>query len=260
MLRNSFQVFRLTKTSIRESSTLTSQKWDLISAVCIERRPTLAPPSTGLQENFKKYLDKVELERSHKSNHEIRHEQDLIQAEQLKKGDGDVDMALKQTAQDFFDASREELKRFKVAEKITECDKKNNVKSLNRKLDKHLVFVMKQKIGNKDHYLLPQGLRKDGENMRQAADRVIKETFGGDFKVQIHGNAPCGVYKYKYPGNLKEKQSCVGAKIFFYFGRYTNGNINKQISDYKWLDRNELKNELHNGYYERLSQFLIDEN
>lgn len=53
--------------------------------------------------------------------------------------------------------------------KISEADDKNDVKSLNRKLDKHLVLVLKQKIGEDNFYLLPQGGRQDGETLRQVA-------------------------------------------------------------------------------------------
>lgn len=50
-------------------------------------------------------------------------------------------------------------------------DKANNIKSLNRKLDKHLVLLTKQKIGDKDFYLLPQALRLDGETLKQVYRR-----------------------------------------------------------------------------------------
>lgn len=48
-----------------------------------------------------------------------------------------------------------------------EDDKKNNIASLNRKLNKHLVLVTNQNLGSKDYYLLPQGIRQDGETLRQ---------------------------------------------------------------------------------------------
>lgn len=57
------------------------------------------------------------------------------------------------------------------------ADGSNDVKSLNRKLDKHLVLLTKQKIGNKTHYLLPQGTREEGETMRQVfVDVDVRKT------------------------------------------------------------------------------------
>ncbi|VEN58582.1 unnamed protein product [Callosobruchus maculatus] len=87
------------------------------------------------------------------------------------------------------------------------------MKSLQRKLDKHLVLVVNQTLGDKKHYLLPQGLLQAGETLRQAAERVLKQNCGSDLCAQIYGNAPCGFYKYKYPKSLTEETGVVGAKV-----------------------------------------------
>ncbi|KAJ8984629.1 hypothetical protein NQ317_009857 [Molorchus minor] len=53
-------------------------------------------------------------------------------------------------------------KQFKFASKVTEADKKNDLKSLNRKLDKHLVLVLNQKVGTDKFYMLPQASWQEG--------------------------------------------------------------------------------------------------
>lgn len=86
--------------------------------------------------------------------------------ELLKQGvDIDMEVNLKNTTQDFIDASLDELNKFVFAKRTT--DQENNLKSLKRKLDKHLVLVVNQKIGDKKFYLLPQDKRQDGETLRQ---------------------------------------------------------------------------------------------
>lgn len=50
---------------------------------------------------------------------------------------------------------------------ILEADKENDITSLERKLDKHLVLLVKQQIGQQDRFLLPQALLEDGETLRQ---------------------------------------------------------------------------------------------
>lgn len=50
---------------------------------------------------------------------------------------------------------------------ILEADKKNDITSLERKLDKHLVLLVKQQIGEQDLFLLPQALAEDGKTLRQ---------------------------------------------------------------------------------------------
>ncbi|GJQ69203.1 putative ribosomal protein L46 [Trypoxylus dichotomus] len=234
------------------------QKWDLLTAICIERKPVITPALTDLQKAYQKYLEDIEHEKSYKSDFEIRMEKDLKQAELLKQGT-DVDVVVKQTAQDFLDTSTEELNKFKFADRITKADKENDQKSLNRKLDKHLVLVVKQKLGDEDYYILPQAARNEGETLRQTADRLVMEICGSDLKAQIYGNAPTGFYKYKYPRNIQERGGSVGAKVFIYFARYRQGDLIKKGLDFKWLDRMELQRELHHSYHNSVSQFLIDE-
>ncbi|KRT85689.1 hypothetical protein AMK59_1456, partial [Oryctes borbonicus] len=227
------------------TSTAPSQKWDLLTAVCIERKPVITPALTDLQKSYRKYLADVEHEKSYKSDFEIRMEKDLKQAELLKQGTADVDIVVKQTAQDFLDSSTDELSKFKFVDRITKADKKNDQKSLSRKLDKHLVLVVKQKLGDKDHYILPQGVRNDGETLRQTADRLVMELCGNDLKAQIYGNAPTGFYKYKYPHDVQQKGGSIGAKVFIYFARYRKGDLTTKGLEFKWLDRSELERELH---------------
>lgn len=48
-----------------------------------------------------------------------------------------------------------------------EADKRNDITSLDRKLASSLVLLVKQKLGEKEFYLLPQAIREDGETMKQ---------------------------------------------------------------------------------------------
>ncbi|KAF5270334.1 hypothetical protein FQR65_LT05522 [Abscondita terminalis] len=235
-----------------------NSKWDLLTAVCVERRPLITPLFNELEEKYRALLSQIEFENSLKSDREIQHENDLKQQELLKKGEGDLDVTTKETAQDFLDACNEELAKFRFADRITEDDRLNNTKSLNRKLDKHLVLLLKQKLGNKQLFLLPQGARQEGETLRQTAERVVKESCGHDLKIQFYGNAPSGFYKYTYPTEVRKQNETVGAKVFIYFARYCSGKPAESI-DFKWLDRVELEKELHPKYHNTISNFLIDE-
>lgn len=261
MLRNFIKVCNTNNTQVFKASYSTKppEKWDLLSAVCIERRPIITPLPNELEKQFQSLLSDIEHERSYKSDHELRHEMDLKQAELLKKGDTDIDVMQKVTAQDFLDASMEELAKFKPAGRLTKADNANDVKSLNRKLDKHLILLVNQKIGNKSYFLPPQGLRQDGETLKQTAERVLKEHCGTEVKAQIYGNAPSGFYKYKYPKEVQSKTDTAGAKVFIYFARLQKGEIVKKGVDFKWLDRVELEKSLPEAYHKSLSQFLINE-
>lgn len=203
-------------------------------------------------------LDQIEFENSLKSSHELRKELEKRQAELLKAGKIDLDSeALKQTAQDLEDAYNDEFGKFKPAPRTTEADEKNDVKSLNRKLEETLVLLTEQKLGEKSYYLLPQGKHTAGESLRQTAERALKENVGDALKVTFYGNAPVGFYKYKYP-NASRHES-VGAKVFFFRCalKPDSANLTDKKAKFQWLDQSELQKSLKEPYYHSVSQFLL---
>lgn len=167
----------------------------------------------------------------------------------------DSDAKSLQTAQDFEDMNQEELAKFKFASRITEDDEKNNLKSLNRKLEDTLMLVCSEKIGKHETFLLPQAKWIEGESLRQTAERIVQEKFGSELKVQFYGQAPCGFYKYKYKPS--EKTDAVGAKTFFYRAAYKAGEFKDQKTKYEWLSEEELKGKFRESYFNSVSQFII---
>ncbi|KAJ0175468.1 hypothetical protein K1T71_008627 [Dendrolimus kikuchii] len=234
----------------------TKQAWDIVTGVCVERLPVVTPPLNEIQKKYNDLLYSMEIEKSLKSNHEIRRENDKIQAELLKNEAVDVDMdaVSKITAQDFEDASNEEYAKFNFASIETEADKKGDKTSPERMLQRHLVLVTPMKLGNAVKSILPQGLWKEGETLRQTAERIVKEQCGADLKVQFLSNAPCGFYKYKYPEEIDGK---VGAKVFFYYANYKGGDVTKSKGN--WLSRKEMIETLPEKYRKSVTEFLIDE-
>ncbi|CAH2108408.1 unnamed protein product [Euphydryas editha] len=231
--------------------------WDIITGVCVERLPVVTPPLNDIQKKFKNMLWTIEVEKSLKSNHEIRKENDKIQAELLKNEsiEVDLDAVSKITAQDFEDASKEELESFKFANIETEADKKGDKSTHDRCLQKHLVLVTQVKLGKDFKTILPQGVWTEGETLRQTAERALLEQCGPDLKVKFLSNAPSGFYKYKYPSEINGK---IGAKVFFYYANYKAGEINK-ASKPNWLTRNEMTEILPEKYNKSVQSFLIEE-
>ncbi|XP_068632758.1 large ribosomal subunit protein mL46 [Battus philenor] len=236
-------------------------QWDIVTGVCVERLPVVTPPLNDIQKRYKELLWTIEVEKSLKSDHEIRHENDKIQAELLKNDahDVDLDAVSKITAQDFEDAANEELAQFKFASIETEADKTCDKTTADRCLQRHLVLVTPVKLGNETKMLLPQGNRQEGETLRQTAERILKEHCGPDLKVQFLSNAPCGFYKYKYPSNI-QTEGKIGAKVFFYYANYKSGCAEtKNNTKFNWLTRNELTELLPAKYNKSVQEFLIDE-
>jgi large subunit ribosomal protein L46 len=204
-------------------------------------------------------LKKIEFENSLKSDHEVRKELDKRQQDLVKSGkidiDSESDNRVLQTAQDFEDASQDELSKFTFAPRETDDDKKNNTKSLNRKLDETLVLLCEHKFGKENTWLLPQGKWIEGETLRQTAERIAKERCGPEMKLHFYGNAPIGFYKYKYP--VSERKEAVGAKVFFFRAIYKSGEISDKELNYEWISDVDLKSKLKNQYYDSVKNFCF---
>ncbi|EGI68670.1 PREDICTED: 39S ribosomal protein L46, mitochondrial [Acromyrmex echinatior] len=237
----------------RTFSTITSmRKWDLYSAVCLERHPVIIQSMGEMELKFYNMLKKIEYETSLKSDHELKREK-----EEQKKSSSKEDTieTLIQTVQEFEDSSQEELNNFKFASTITKFDEQNVMSTLKRKLNKNLLLLVQQKVGNSHYWIPPQGIRKEGETMRQTAERVLQDACGANIKVKFYGNAPIGFYKYKYPKKLCE-QGSYGAKIFYFLAKYIDGDITNNVK-YQWLDNEELKKMLPNEVQKSVSQFML---
>ncbi|XP_059168625.1 large ribosomal subunit protein mL46-like [Physella acuta] len=219
---------------------------NLIGAVCVERPPILTARKSRLEQTFQNLLNEKELESSYLSDHEIRL---LKERENLKKNEP-VDSANDketETALDLEDKWEAELKAFTPAARETEADRTNNRKSLERKLDTTLYLLVKQKIEGKDHWVLPQAYWKEGETMRQTAERALNSVCG-EVKATFLGNAPCA-FDYHNP-----------AKIFFFKAWYREGSVavNKDLaSDYLWVSQNELKEYCFPSYNKGLKKFIV---
>lgn len=244
------------------SSPSNVEKWDLASSVCLERKPILTTEFNGIESKYSKVLNKVEYEMSFKCDHEIRLLKDKLYAEELKKSDSfiNVDQVNVQTGQEFEDLSENELKAFTFADRKTEDDVKNNVGSTNRKLSNSLLLLIKQNLGKSSNWVLPLGLRQEGETMRQAAERVLEETCGTNLQTKFLGNAPVGFYKYRYPISANCQQS-IGMKIFFFKAQLLSGNVSKEVcSNFQWLSQQELaSNILQGDYLRNIKMFLLDD-
>ncbi|KAL0107799.1 hypothetical protein PUN28_014820 [Cardiocondyla obscurior] len=239
----------------RMLTTANTKKWDLYSAVCLERHPIVTQSMQEIEAKFHNMLKTIEYENSLKSDYELKKEAENKQ-EKLNKTESvdDINVVM-QTMQDIEDIYQEELNNFKFAPRVTKFDEQNITSSLKRKLDKNLLLLVQQKVGDVHYWLPPQGIRKQGETMRQTAERVLQDACGTKIKVKFYGNAPIGFYKYKYPKKLCE-QGNYGAKIFYFLAKYTDGDVSNDVK-HQWLDHEELKNALPKEIKQSISQFIL---
>ncbi|XP_033744841.1 39S ribosomal protein L46, mitochondrial-like [Pecten maximus] len=245
------------------------EKWILVSAVCLERYPKIVPPKTELEAKFKADLQRIELERSVLCDHELKHLDDIEKKKQKEKESEShpvqkVDSAgmkeEKLTAVDLEDGWDKEALNFTETSRKTDADKENDLQSLNRKLDKKLFLVVKQRLGEFEQWILPQGDHLMEESMRETAERTLGQISGVNIQSMFLGNAPCGFYRHRFSKTFREKLSADGQKIFFFRAEHSHGDVavSDHISDYKWLTVEEMADYLKPDYYKRCKMFMSD--
>ncbi|XP_075362347.1 large ribosomal subunit protein mL46 [Mycteria americana] len=237
--------------------------WRLFGAMCLLRLPRITQPLEKEEEEMAALMEQIELEKSHYSDHEVRK---LEEEEQLRRRKesayDDDDEAPGKTvimAQDLEDKWEQKLLGFEAAPRITDADKNNNRTSLNRKLDSNLMLLVKQKIGNQELWLLPQVEWQPGETLRSTAERAMATFLGDHIQAKILGNAPYGIYKYKFPRAIRTEDN-VGAKVFFFKAFLQSSDLSQAElkEDYLWVTKDELGDYLKSEYLKKVNRFLLD--
>ncbi|NXU56165.1 RM46 protein, partial [Turnix velox] len=236
--------------------------WRLFGAMCLLRLPRITQPLEKEEEEMAALMEQIEMEKSQYSDHEIRKLQEEEQLRRRKESMYDDDEASGKTvimAQDLEEKWEQKLLQFKAAPRITDVDKSNNRTSLNRKLDRNLMLLVKQKIGNQELWLLPQVEWQPGETLRSTAERAMATFLGDDIQAKVLGNAPYGIYKYKFPRGIRTEDN-IGAKVFFFKAFLQNDDLSqaKLKKDYLWVSKDELGEYLKSEYLKKVNRFLLD--
>jgi len=133
------------------------------------------------------------------------------------------------------------------------------MKSLMRKLDTKLFLIVKK--NRSDHaWQFPQGKREASENsLRKTAERELREECGSEVDVWFNGNAPRHLHAYEYPPDVQKRLNTYGAKVFFFYAYYIKGPIilnNKELIDYHWVTREEMKEYINPELYKTVLSIL----
>ncbi|NXH18091.1 RM46 protein, partial [Bucco capensis] len=240
-----------------------SRPWRLFGAMCLLRLPRITQPLEKEEEEMAALMEQIELEKSLYSDHEIRklEEEERFRRRKESVYDDDDEAPDKTVimAQDLEDQWEQKLLRFQPAPRMTDADKKNDLTSLNRKLDNNLMLLVKQKIGNQEQWLLPQAEWQPGETLRGTAERAMATFLGDHIQAKILGNAPYGIYKYKFPRAIRTDDN-VGAKVFFFKAFLQSSDLSQAElkKDYLWVTKDELGDYLKSEYLKKVNRFLLD--
>ncbi|XP_031668282.1 39S ribosomal protein L46, mitochondrial-like [Oncorhynchus kisutch] len=140
--------------------------------------------------------------------------------------------------------------------------------SVERCLGDSLVLLVQQTVGKETIWLLPQAQWEAGETLRQTAERGLSSLPEADFKATFLGNTPCGVYRYKFPKEVRTER-CVGAKVFFFKAFLSAGSASQkepflsagsasQNEPFLWVKKTELQGYLKPPYLEKVDRFILN--
>ncbi|XP_008564987.1 PREDICTED: 39S ribosomal protein L46, mitochondrial [Galeopterus variegatus] len=233
--------------------------WRLLGALCLQRPPLVSKNLTPLQEEMAAVLQQIEREKSLYSDHELR-VLDEAQQQARKKADlydeDEQDILLVQDLEDMWEQT---FLQFKPGARITEADEKNDRTSLHRKLDRNLILLVREKLGDQDVWMLPQAEWQPGETLRGTAERTLATLSENNMEAKFLGNAPCGHYKFKFPQAMRT-ESNLGAKVFFFKALLLTGDFSHagKKAHHVWVSKEELGDYLKPKYLAQVRRFLLD--
>ncbi|NXP81699.1 RM46 protein, partial [Ramphastos sulfuratus] len=238
--------------------------WKLFGAMCLLRLPRITQPLQKEEEEMEALMGQIELEKSCYSDHEIQKLQEEEQLRRRKEGIDDDDGGggpgkTVIMAQDLEEKWEQKFLRFEAAPRVTDADRNETRTSLDRRLDSNLLLLVKQKIGSQDLWLLPQAEWQPGETLRSTAERAMATVLGDRIQAKVLGNAPHGIYKYKFPRAIRTEDN-VGAKVFFFKAFLQSSDLAQADlkRDYLWVAKDELGAYLKPEYLKKVNQFLLD--
>ncbi|EEA28639.1 hypothetical protein TMatcc_003008 [Talaromyces marneffei ATCC 18224] len=149
------------------------------------------------------------------------------------------------------------------ASRVTEADKQNDQKSLNRLLQRTLYLLVKTKQG---YWKFPSSSVGLEENLRSAAERTLSQSAGINMNTWFVGFHPIGHYSYKFKAPKPDpasKELIAGEKTFFLKSRIMAGQADLQantqdIADFKWLAKEEIQKLVLPQYYSSIKNMLAD--
>ncbi|KAG9295679.1 hypothetical protein G9A89_002997 [Geosiphon pyriformis] len=274
-----FQTFRAVSTNrannLSKNSTLF--KYRLVAGVVLCRSPVITRDLIPFEEEYYKYQQVLEQIHSaqfpvefyfkkgssgeklwkEKLKLEISKEMEMAQQEGL------VALVNERQKMARFEIDKndelQESQKVNVADRVTEADRIQDMKSLDRALQRTLYLIVK-KPRDQHSWQFPQGGLEKQENLYQAAKRELAEECGRDMDVWFVGRRPIGVYQYRFVEPIVFDQNRFdGAKVFFMKAHIFAGQAkvdHNEIVDFAWVTKQEMQEYVHPDYYAAVKDML----
>ncbi|PYH96974.1 CAF1 family ribonuclease [Aspergillus ellipticus CBS 707.79] len=179
-------------------------------------------------------------------------------AHQVEALVSDAESTVNATSQDT--SKKEEIPR--PYSRVTEADSKGDLKSLNRALQRTLYLLVQSKEG---YWKFPSSPVEVDETLRQAAERTLAQSVGVNMNTWMVGYHPVGhhVYNVRNQNKLKSETASAGDKTFFMKTRIMAGQADleanvQNLTDFKWLSREEIAKFVRPHYYASIKNMLAE--
>ncbi|QDS74821.1 hypothetical protein FKW77_002469 [Venturia effusa] len=174
------------------------------------------------------------------------------------------DSLIRPTQKDGEEAAMEAQRKalVKPMPRVTEADRNNDQRSLNRLLQRTLYLLVQNEAG---HWTFPTDAIIGRESLHQAAERILVQSGGLNMNTWIVGNHPVGFSQFNFQKHKKivndKGITELGEKTFFMKGRIMAGQANLAknslgLKDFKWLAKEEIEKTVLDRYWAGVRNML----
>ncbi|KAI8098550.1 39S mitochondrial ribosomal protein L46-domain-containing protein [Halteromyces radiatus] len=231
----------------------------IAASVILTRGPQITRDATPFERAYFDYKEKQERQASAVFPQDFYFKKGSVAERRWKEDVQARDAAMKDQALSLTEAIQQQhidqsssTPPIQINDRITQADKTNDIKKLDRALTRNLYLIVKQQ----NQWQFPQTDLQANEYLHEAAERYLKESCGKDMDVWFVGRQPVSHYKQ----SPSRKEDTEGLKIFFMKARVYAGQVKptKDVSDFAWLTKDELVNYLSPDYYKAIKDSLGD--
>lgn len=261
-------------TTIQARAPLVSSNFRIVSGIVLSRTPQITRDSTPFEKAYFDYSEKLERQSATPLAADFYFKKGSLAERRWKEDEAarmkamaDPKLSLtkavreNQVKLDDEDAVTSQMNKFETGSRVTEADQKNDIKSLDRALQRTLYLIVK-KPRDQHAWQFPQGSVEEGEYLHDAAERELGEECGKDMDVWFVGRQPIGHYTYKFPeDHVKKHPGASGAKVFFMKAHVFAGQCktdNKEVVDFAWVTKDELPKYVSPEYFDAVKDMLSD--
>ncbi|KAI1457124.1 39S mitochondrial ribosomal protein L46-domain-containing protein [Annulohypoxylon moriforme] len=145
-------------------------------------------------------------------------------------------------------------------DRITEADKTNDIRRLDRKLDRTLYLIVK---GSDGVWQFPALDVPTEGNLHETASRALESAAGVNMNTWMVGRVPVAHLVMKPEFNEDKTFKSRGEKVFFLKGRIMAGQADLKdnklgLLDFNWLTKEELKGILPEKYFHSVRNMMAD--